>query len=117
RQRDDGERARPRVEGDVEPGPARAADEGSAGEDGELRGPGPEEVERAPERREVPPRERAAAAAEPEDLEEHAPEDGLLERRGLEPPRTHVGDPAHPGREATEEEPPVDVKSDLDEVG
>ena len=68
-------------------------------------------------RGEVPPGERAAPAAEAEDLEEHAPDDGLLEREGVQPPRRNRGRAPERRAEAAEEHPPADVEPHLEGVG
>ena len=80
------------VEDHVEGAAGVAPEEREAGEDGQLRRPGAQEVEEAAERREVAARERSASAAEAEDLEEQAPHDGLLEGEGMEPPGGDRGD-------------------------
>src|SRR5262249_19047486 len=67
--------------------------------------------EEAPDRREIAPGERPAAAAEPEDLEEHAPDDRLLERDRVQPPGRDRAEAAE--AEAREEGPAEDVEAHL----
>src|SRR5204863_1723683 len=75
-----------------------------------------EKIEETAEGREVTPRQRPAPASEAQALEEHAPENRLLECHGLEPPRRDGSKTAHAGREAAEERPPNHVEEDLDQV-
>jgi hypothetical protein len=78
-----------RVERHVEHRPATTEEPARGGllgrEIRQLRGAGPQEIERAAHRRKIPPRQRSAATAEAEPLEEHAPEDRFLERERREP--------------------------------
>src|SRR5205814_2157309 len=106
------------IEDDVEPGPPVAAEDGQLREQRPLGRPRAEEVPEGAERREVAPGQRAAAAAEPEPLEQHAPDDRLLERGLAQPPvaeRAEMGD-AHPRGEAAEKDPSEDVGDDLERV-
>lgn len=105
-----------RVGEDVDEVPAVPPDERRTAQHRELRRAGPEEVEKPADGRQVPAGERTASAAEPEELEQHAPDDRLLKRGGLQPPRFQVGDMAHPGREPAEEEPARDIAGDLQRV-
>src|SRR4051794_17309290 len=104
-ERQDEKREHARIDEDVQPRSPEAADPWNTVEDRKLRRPRPQEVERAADRREIPPGERTTAAAKADDFEEHAPHDRLLERDGLEPPIADCGEAAHTGREAAEEDP------------
>src|ERR1019366_3916733 len=86
------------------------------GEERQLRRPRTEEVEEASEGREVAAGEWSTAAAEAEDLEEHAPDDGLLERHRVKPPRRDGGRPPQRWAVAAEEHPAADVEGDLERI-
>src|SRR5262249_55798868 len=93
------------VERDVDPARLRPAEPRQAREERELDRPDAEEVEQPADRREVATGEGTAPAAEPHDLEEHAPDDGLLESDRPEPPRPDRGEAAQGGAESAEERP------------
>ena len=104
------------VERDVEDRAPVAAEDGQAGPERHLGRARAAEVERSPERRIVAAGERAAAAAEPEPLEGHAPQDRLLEGLRGRPPRSERRCASEPGRERAEEAPPGRVGDELEQV-
>src|SRR5262249_25511154 len=81
-----------------------------------LRRPRPQEIQEATDGREEAPGQRPAAAPEAHALEEHVPEDRLLERDRLEPPRRDRAQPAPTGGEAAEKRPHPHVNEDLERV-
>ena len=92
------------------------ADDGQAREQRPLDRARAQEVQAGGERRDVARRQRPAPAAEAQALEEHAPEDRLLERHLREPPVTDRSQVPQPRREAAEEPPAGDVERDLQRV-
>ena len=83
---------------------------------GSLVVPGRRKWRKPADRRPVAPGQRAAAAAEPEPLEQHAPQDRLLERDRCSHHVPIWSSRPEPGREAAEEHPHADVERDLDRV-
>ena len=105
-----------RIEQDVEPGAPRPAEKRQARKERQLGRAGPEEIEEASNRRKIAAGEGPAAAAETEDLEEHAPEDGFLEADRLEPPRRSAANRLHSWREAAEERPAPGIERELERI-
>ena len=104
------------VQSDVEHGALRAAEDREPGEQRHLGRARPAEVERAAERWIVSTRERAAAAAETEPFEGHAPEHGLLKCDRFVVPGAEASELAQARREGAEEAPRPDVEDDLQDV-
>ena len=104
------------VQSGVEHGALRAAEDREPGEQRHLDRARPAEVERAAERRIVSTGERAAAAAETEPFEGHAPEHGLLKCDRLVVPGAEASELAQARGEGAEEAPRPDVEDDLQDV-
>lgn len=103
------------IERDVEPGAARTADDGCAGEKREFRRAGAKVMERGGERRPELQAERAAHATHTERLEGEGPEEGFLKGRGLKCPGREVA-PVEAGCEVAEEDPSSEERGDFDRV-
>ena len=105
------------VQDDVDDGPRVAAGQRHPpGPRGQPDGARPQPVEERAQRRGEPQVERAEAAAEAEDLEEHRPEHELVEQGRRVPPGREGGE-AVDARGGQEEQPADEgVEHDLDEV-
>src|SRR4029077_11609590 len=104
------------IQRDVEPGPRRASEHRKVPERRQLGRTRTEEVQEGGERRPDAEAERAAHASEAQHLDETRPEERLLERDALAPPRAHVPGAAEARGEAHEEHPAQHEQAELDGV-